>query len=76
MSGPNHADDLDHADGPNYAEKCRWMGPSGRLRYFDNAPQDGDSVLISDAINVGSFNHRPSSETIEPTMPYKVIKSL
>ncbi len=33
--------------GPNYAEKCRWMGPDGCLCRFDNALQDEDNVGVA-----------------------------
>ncbi len=35
--------------GTNYAEKRRWMGPGGRLCPFDNAPQNGIGVGVTEA---------------------------
>ncbi len=51
--------------GPNYAEKCRRMGPGGRFCRSDNAPQDGDSVGAAGA----AHSHRHQAPNAGPCNP-------
>ncbi len=43
--------------GPNYVEKRRRMGPSGRFCRFDNVPQDGDSAGVAEAPIAAAIQH-------------------
>ncbi len=52
--------------GPNYAEKCRWIGPGGHLCRFDNALQDEDTTGVAMAEN---SHHHPAPNAGTPTPP-------